>query len=484
MNTKQPTLLASLSPIFFLIALLVINVIIFKDDATGGPNQVALFLSAVFASCVGVIHLNVPYKTVEKGMIKSMGLSLQAALILLMVGALIGIWIMSGIVPAMVYYGLKLISPSVFLPFSCIICVIVSLATGSSWSTTGTIGIALIGIGTALGIPEGMVAGAIISGAYFGDKMSPMSDTTNLAPAMAGTELFVHIRHMMYTSIPAITISIIAFAILGAFYTDSNGGDLSQIIEVTKMIKTHFHITPALFFAPVIVLFLVIAKIDALPALFIGICLGVLTILIFQGDVLFSGKGIREMYEQILKVSYSGNTLVSGNKVVDSLFSRGGMSGMLSTIWLILMAMAFGGALEVTGMLDVLAGNILKFVRGTGSLIGATIASCIVMNATASDQYLAIVVPGRMFKKAYQKYGLHPKNLSRALEDAGTVTSVLIPWNSGGAYNASVLGVSTLTYLPYCFFNILSPVVSIFLASMNLTIEKALEEDDAKELDS
>lgn len=472
MEVKKPSLLVSLSPIIFLISLLIVNILIFKDDATGGPNQVALFLSAIFASAVGVIHLKLPYKMIEKGMISSMSLSLQAALILLMVGALIGVWIMSGIVPAMVYYGLKLIAPSIFLPFSCLICVIVSLATGSSWSTTGTIGVALIGIGTALGIPEGMVAGAIISGAYFGDKMSPMSDTTNLAPAMAGTELFVHIRHMMYTSIPSILIALVGFTILGFLYSNNSGNDFESISLVTQTIKEQFYISPALFFAPAVVLFLVIAKIDALPALFIGTSLGVLTILIFQTDILLASKGASGIYQEILKVSYSGYSLESGNKVVDTLFSRGGMSGMLSTIWLILMAMAFGGSLEATGMLDVMANKILSFVKGAGSLVGSTIATCIVMNATASDQYLAIVVPGRMFKKAYQKYGLHFKNLSRALEDAGTVTSVLIPWNSGGAYNASVLGVSTLTYLPYCFFNILSPIISIFLASMNWTIER------------
>ncbi len=481
-TTKKPGFMLSLSPVLLLIALLVINILIFKDDATGGANQLALLVSGLYTAFVGVAALKVGYKKIEDRVISQISLSLQACLILLIVGSLIGTWILSGIVPAMIYYGLQIINPTVFLPVACLVCAIVSLATGSSWSTTGTIGIALIGIGTTLNIPAGMIAGAVISGAYFGDKMSPLSDTTNLAPAMAGTDLFTHIKHMTYTSGPAMIMSLIGFTILG-FTVGTGETSTESISAILSVIEKNFSLGLHLFLAPIVVLVLVAKKIDALPALCIGVLAGVLSAVLFQQDLLIRMIGheltIKSVYKEVVAVAYGGFSIESGNKVIDSLFNRGGMSSMLNTVWLIIMAMFFGGSLEATGMLDVLAKSVLKLVSGTGSLIGATLGSCLVLNATASDQYLAIVVPGRMFKKAYDDYGLHPKNLSRALEDAGTVTSVLIPWNSGGAYNAGVLGVATLTYLPFCFFNILSPFVSLFLASMNWTIEKKLKESQA-----
>lgn len=477
-QSKNPSLGISLLPVLFLISLLVINIIVYKDDATGGANQIALLLSAFLAAVIGRFKLNVDYKKMENGAIESIGLAMQAMIILLVVGSLIGLWIAGGVVPTMIYYGLKLINPSLFLPVACIICSIVSLGTGSSWSTTGTVGIALIGIGQTLGIPMGMVAGAIISGAYFGDKMSPLSDTTNLAPAMAGTDLFTHIRHMLYTSVPAITIALIGFFGLSFFY---GGSDVSteEINQVIGIIEKNFNVGVHLFFPPVIVLFMVSRKIPALPALAIGALLGAVSTVLFQQDMLAATTGgltINSAYKSIMTYAYGGFSISTESEVINSLFSRGGMSGMLNTVWLIFCAMVFGGIMETTGMLGKIADSILLLVRGAGSLVGATIGTCIVFNMTAGDQYLAIVVPGRMFKSAYKKFGLHPKNLSRALEDSGTVTSVLVPWNSGGAYNAGVLGVSTLTYLPYCFFNILSPVISLFLASMNLTIERVKEE--------
>jgi len=479
---KKPGLALSLSPVLVLIALLVVNILVFKDDATGGANQLALFISGLFASLLGVFVLKIGYKDIEGKIISQITLSLQACLILLVVGSLIGTWILSGIVPAMIYYGLQIINPTVFLPVACIVCAIVSLATGSSWSTTGTIGIALIGIGATLNVPAPMVCGAVISGAYFGDKMSPLSDTTNLAPAMAGTDLFTHIRHMVYTSGPAIILSLIGFTVLG-FTIGSGEATIESIATITTIVKQHFNIGVHLFIAPVIVLVLVSKKVSALPALCIGVFAGALTTVIFQQELLATMIGgeltIKSIYKEIVAVAYGGFKISSGNSVIDSLFNRGGMYSMLNTVWLIVMAMFFGGALEATGMLDVLAKSVLRLVSGTGSLIGATLGSCLVLNATASDQYLAIVVPGRMFKNAYDEYGLHPKNLSRSLEDAGTVTSVLIPWNSGGAYHAGILGVATLSYLPFCFFNILSPIISLFLASMNWTIERKLDEANA-----
>ena len=476
---KKPSLLVSLIPICLLVFLLIVNVIIFKDDATGGANQTALLLSAFAAGLIGVYGLKVKFKTIEDGIVNSITSSLSAITILIIVGALIGTWILAGTVPAMIYYGLKLINPTVFLPVSCIICCIVSIATGSSWSTTGTVGIALLGIGETLGLPTGLVAGAVISGAYFGDKMSPLSDTTNLAPAMAGTDLFTHIKHMTYTSGPAIIIAIIIYAIIGVSYTGTTIDQLS-IENLRVTLASNFNLSPWLFFPPIIVLILVRKKVPALPAITIGVFAGVATALIFQQDLIykmtnFTG-GMKGYYEVITKVSFSGFDIETGHRIIDKLLNRGGMKGMLTTVWLILSAMILGGTLEATGMLHSIASSILKLVRGTGSLIGATLGSCIFLNATASDQYLAIVVPGRMFRSAYYKYGLEPENLSRALEDAGTVTSVLFPWNTGGAYNASVLGVPTLTYAPYCFFNLLSPIISLFLASMNWTIVKKIEE--------
>ncbi len=475
MTKTTPTLAVSLIPAIFLITLLVINIILFKDSATSGANQLALFVSGVLALGIGIFVYKLKYKDLEKQIIKSIGMSMQANLILLIVGALIGTWIISGIVPTMIYYGLKLIHPTVFLPIACIACCIVSLSTGSSWSTTGTVGIALIGIGKTLGIPEGMVAGAIISGAYFGDKMSPLSDTTNLAPAMAGTDIFTHVRHMMYTAMPAMTIAIILFTILGFFFTGSSV-NTADINEVLSIMDKNFNITPALFIVPLLVIIMVLKKVPALPAIFFGALLGGVFALIFQGDLftrLTSGTdSVFGSYKLILKTAFGGFEFESGNKLIDSLFNRGGMSGMLNTVWLIMMAMVFGGAMESTKMLGVIANSILSLVRGAGSLVGATLVSCVVLNMTACDQYLAIVVSGRMFKDAYDKFGLHPKNLSRALEDAGTVTSVLIPWNSCGAYNSGVLGVSTITYLPFCFFNLLSPIVSAFLAGFDITIER------------
>lgn len=476
---SQPGLLISVIPVTFLVLLLIINVVIFKDDASYGPNQVALLLGALVTGFLGHFKYGVKFETIEKGINEATSNALSAMIILIIVGALIGTWILSGTVPALIYYGLKIISPAVFLPVSCIACAVVSLATGSSWSTTGTIGIALIGIGQALGFNVGLVAGAIISGAYFGDKMSPLSDTTNLAAAMAGTDLFTHIKHMLWTTVPAIVIAIILFTIVGLTY-DTNNFSADGIHSITSTLSQHFNITLWSFVPALVVLVLVRKKIPALPAITIGILAAVIVAAIFQHELLLKMmKGqysIKGLYEIITSVSYKGFSIESGDKVIDKLLNRGGMEGMLTTVWLILSAMVFGGTLEATGMLQVIAASILKVVTGTGSLIGATIGSCIFLNATASDQYLAIVVPGRMFKKAYQDYNLAPQNLSRALEDAGTVTSVLIPWNSGGAYNSGVLGVPTLSYAPYCFFNILSPIISVFYGAIKFSIIETIEQ--------
>ena len=476
---QAPHLWISLIPIIFLVFLLVVNIIIYKDEATGGANQLALLLTGLLTALLGRFVLKVSYATIEAGAITSIGFATQATIILLVVGPLISLWIMGGIVPTMIYYGLKTLTPTIFLPVSCLLCAIVSLGTGSSWSTTGTVGVALMGVGQTLGLPLGMVGGAIISGAYFGDKMSPLSDTTNLAAAMAGTNIFTHIGHMMYTSVPAMVLAIIGFSGLGFFYAPT-ASSVGQINTVIALIDTHFHVGLYLLLPPIIVLILVLKRIPALPALTVGALLGGLFVLLFQQDLLRHMNGgeitISSVYKTLLTVAYQGFSIETGHPLVDSLFSRGGMSSMLNTLWLIFSAMIFGGIMEATGMLGAIANAILRLVTGAGSLVGATLGTCLFFNLTASDQYLAVVVPGRMFRKAYEKFKLHPKNLSRALEDSGTVTSVLIPWNSGGAYNSGVLGISTLSYLPFCFFNILSPLVSLFLASIGKTIEKLKDE--------
>lgn len=471
---KKPGFFLSLIPLITLVSLLVLNVSIFKDDATYGANQLALLISAVVCGVIGIFHLKYKYKELEDKLIESIQLSMQANLILLVVGSLIGLWIISGVVPTMIYYGIQLINPSVFLPVACLVCVIVSTATGSSWSTGGTVGIALMGIGHTLQIPMEMVAGAVISGSYFGDKMSPLSDTTNLAPAIAGSELFEHIKHMVYSTIPAILLALIGFTVLGLFNAPTEQS-IQGIDEVLRLMRENFYINPILFAVPGVVVLLVAKKVPALPALIIGCLVGALAALFFQVPLLekmaggtFHAKGA---YQTLIETAFGGFKIESGNAMIDKLFNRGGMSGMLNTVWLIVVAMVFGGLMEATGMLQALTQAILKLVRGTTSLITSTVASCIFLNATASDQYLSIVVSGRMFRKAFQDHKLKAKNLSRTIEDGGTVTSVLVPWNSGGAYFSSILGVATTAYLPFCFFNLLCPLMAIVLAATNTGIE-------------
>ena len=472
---KKPGLILSLVPVFTLIGLLVLNIDIFKDSAVLGPNQIALFLSAIMAGAIGIFFLKVPYGEIENKIIHSIGLSLQSNLILLIVGMLIGLWIFSGVVPAMIFYGIKVFNPTFFLPLSCVVCCIVSLATGSSWSTGGTLGIALIGVGQALNVPAPMVAGAVISGAYFGDKLSPLSDTTNLAPAMAGTDLFTHIRYMLITTIPSLIIALCGFTLLGYFY-GGGSGDFMQVNEVLNTLSGTFNLNPFLFVLPLLVFGMVAKKVPALPALILGSLLGVVFVLIFQQDLLRSmlgdQYGPKAIFGKIVEVAHAGFKFESDKEIVKTLLTRGGMSSMLNTVWLILMAMIYGGVMEVTGMLEEIGMAIMKLVRGSASLITATIGSAFLLNLTAGDQYLSIVLPGRMFKSSYDQMGLAPQNLSRSLEDAGTLTSVLIPWNSCGAYFSAVLGVSTYAYIPFCFFNLVNPFVAVFIAAIGYKIER------------
>lgn len=475
-NTK-PSLFQAFVPIIFLIIALFINVRIFGDASLAGSNQIILMLSAGIASLVA-LKLGFNWKTIRNGIVKSIGSAMSSIIILLLIGSLAGTWLLSGIVPAMIYYGLMVLNPTIFLFAACVVCAIVAVATGSSWTTAATVGIALVGIGTALGLNPGMVAGAIISGAYFGDKMSPLSDTTNLAPAMVGTDLFTHIRYMAYTTVPSISISLVLFLILGFMYGgDAQPMDTNQILAA---IDGAFNINGWLFIVPVLVVVLIVKKIPAIPSILAGALLGGLFALIFQPDVVHGVSGYEEaswesMYVGVMMSLYGDISIVTGNTIVDDLLSASGMYGMLGTVWLIISAMIFGGVMEASGMLKRIAEAVISIVNSTGSLIASTVGTCVFFNVTASDQYLAIVVPGRMYTDTYAEKDLAPENLSRTLEDSGTVTSVLVPWNTCGAYHASVLGVATFAYLPFAFFNLISPFMTIFYAYAGIKIRSLAE---------
>jgi len=457
---KRIRLGTALIPVVFLIVVLALTIGVFKQ-----PPHIPLIGAAAVAACVAII-LKHPWKEIHEGIVHGIMLAMGAILILMVVGTMIGTWIMGGIVPSMIYYGLKVLSPGIFLVATLIICSIVSLGTGSSWSTAGTVGVALVGVGQGLGVPVAMVAGAIISGAYFGDKMSPLSDTTNLAPAVAGTDLFSHIRHMVYTTGPGYLISIILYGLLGTRF--SGGGMKAENIEVIlSTIKSNFFIHPILLLPPLLVIVMVVKKIPPLPALLGGTALGGIFAMFAQSKPL----------AEVIQAAQSGYVSQSGVKMVDDLLTRGGLESMMPTVALIICALSFGGIMEKTGMLETLARSLLQRVKRTGSLVAITIFSCIGMNVIASDQYMAIVIPGRMYKKAFDERGLHPKNLSRCLEDSGTLTSPLIPWNSCGAFMHATLGVNPLLYLPYAFLNLSNPLISLFYGYTGITMEKVKESD-------
>ena len=479
MINKKPSLLIALIPVIFLIVLLSVNVWIFGDDTISGSNQLTLLFAASVAAVLGVFY-KVKFKDMLDGAVESISSAMGALIILLLIGSLAGTWMMSGIVPSMIFYGLELLNPTIFLVAACIICSIVSLATGSSWSTIATIGIAMLGIGNALGINDGLIGGAIISGAYFGDKMSPLSDTTNLAPAMAGTDLISHIKYMMWTTIPSITITLIIFLIIG-INLEFKSGELDQVAIMQSSLSNSFNISLWSLTVPLIVIVLIIKKTPAIPALLLGAVLGGLYGVIFQPNIIQEISGemsntswqyFKISYISIIKAMTINVDIDTQNLAVNKLISTSGMSGMLNTIWLIICAMSFGGVMEKTGFLNIITESLMKFVNSRKSLFLTTSGTCLFLNITASDQYLAIVVPGRMFASSFKKYELDPKNLSRTLEDTATVTSPLIPWNTCGATHAGVLGISTFIYLPYCFFNLISPIMTLIFAYGNIKIAK------------
>jgi NhaC family Na+:H+ antiporter len=472
-ENKELSIWEALIPVIVLVGMLAYNVYVFGDDALSGSNQFVLLLGGAVAAIVGFSN-KVSYKTMIAEVAENVKSTTGALLILLMVGALAGTWLISGIIPAMIYYGLQILNPTIFLAACVIICAIISIATGSSWTTSATVGIALIGIGDALGISLGMTAGAVLSGAYFGDKLSPLSDTTNLAPAMAGGELFSHIKYMTITTIPTILITLTVFIIIGLNLETSGTADIDGIL---KSIEASFNISGWLFIVPLVVIFLIIKKTPPLAALLIGTLLGGAFALFFQPDIVAGITNAKELtfesgYKGILKAITVNTTIPTDNEALSDLFTAKGMAGMLGTIWLIVCAMVFGGIMDGIGALARISSSLLSMAKTTFGLFSSTVASCLALNVTASDQYLAIVVPGKMFAKAYADRGLAPENLSRTLEDSGTVTSVLIPWNTCGAYHSGVLGVSVSDYFIFAIFNWLSPIMTLIFAGLGIKIKQ------------
>ncbi len=456
-ESKKPSLGIALIPILSLVVILYFFVVKFEQDV-----HIPLIIGSIIAAGVAFFFLGTKWEDLEKGILATINMGMQAIIILMIIGILIGTWIAAGVVPTLIYYGLKMISPGIFLAASMIICSIVSIATGSSWTTAGTIGVALIGIAYGLGIPAGMAAGAVISGAYFGDKMSPLSDTTNLAPAMAGATLFDHIRHMIYTTGISYVIVFVIFVVLGLRFS-SAALDTQNIQNILDTLEANFTISPLLLVPPVLVIVMVVLRVPAIPGLLGGVALGVLFALLVQGA---SFESVMSVAQEGFEISFDNPN--EAQEMVAELLSSGGLQSMMWTVSLIICALTFGGILEATGMLGVMAESLLKLARGTGSLVLVTVLSCIFINIVSADQYLAIVIPGRMFKDAYAERHLAPKNLSRTLEDSGTLTSPLIPWNTCGAFMSQALKVPTLVYLPWALLNIINPIVAVILAYLGL----------------
>ncbi|WP_088328481.1 Na+/H+ antiporter NhaC [Lacimicrobium sp. SS2-24] len=471
-DRRQPSMLDALIPIAVLVLLLSSSVILFADDSSYGPNQIALLLAMGVAAIIGLKN-GYKWHEIEEGIVHGISLSLGAVLILLSVGALIGTWLLSGTVPMLIYYGLKLLDPSFFYAATCIICAIVAMSIGSSWTTAATVGVALIGVANGMGMSEAVTAGAIVSGAYFGDKISPLSETTNLAPAVAGTELFEHIRYMLWTTIPSFVLAVLLFVIVGL--NASGQASLEKIDKMQRLLEANFELSPVLLVPLIVLLTLAIRKVPAFPTVSIGALLGGLWAVWFQPDVVQSlaqqgREGWLASVTVVWTSLFNGVSLETGNSDLNDLLSGGGMSSMLNTIWLIICAMSFGAVVEKTGLLKRVVTVFLQGATTAGGMVTRTMATCLGTNLITADQYMSIVMPGRMYKEEFAKRGLHQLNLSRSLEDGGTLTSPLIPWNTCGAYMHSVLMVSPLEYIFFAFFNLINPVLAIIYAYLGIKI--------------
>jgi Na+:H+ antiporter, NhaC family len=483
---REPALWQALLPLIALFVMLAASVYVFADDSSYGANQIALLLAGGLAAIVGLRN-GQRWADIQEAIIHGVSISTDAILILLSVGALIGTWILCGAVPTLIHYGLLLLHPSYFYPAACLVCALVALTIGSSWTVAGTLGVALMGVAQGLGLDPAITAGAVVSGAYFGDKMSPLSDTTNLAPAAAGSELFAHIRHMGWTTMPSIALALVGFTVIGlgadAGTVDAGFGDLSA------QLAQRFALGPHLLLPMLAVFALAMRQFPAYPTILIGALLGAAFAILFQPDATTALSPRDDLARPFALVAGAWQALIggysadSGNPALDELLNRGGMASMLSTVWLVVCAMSFGAVVEKAGLLERLIRSVLRAARSTGSLIVATLVTSFGTNVLAADQYLAIVLPGRIYRAEYEKRGLAPVNLSRALEDAGTITSPLVPWNTCGAYMAATLGVATLDYLPYALFNLINPLLAAVLAYLGvkvLRIDPAAEPAEAR----
>lgn len=480
MKSKKIEILLSLIPVVVLIILLATVIRVFGSASLDGGSQVALLVAAGVCTAISILYFHIPWKQLEEGVKKSVGSVTSAIIILLMIGAISGVWILSGVVPTLIHYGLMLIHPKFFLVTTCIICAIVSVLTGSSWSTIATIGIALLGIGQAQGFSSGLIAGAIISGAYFGDKMSPLSDTTVLASTMSEVPLFSHIRYMMYTVVPTMIITLIIFTVIGLEYSVT---DATMIQVYQESLQSHFNLSPWLMIVPVITLLMIAKRWPAVIVLFLSSLLGALFALLFQPHILAEVAGTTEIsaYSQftgVMRGLYDITSIDMGHQQVSDLVATRGMTGMLNTIYLILCAMCFGGLMTTSGMLQRITSLILPFTRTRTSLVASTVSTGFFMDCMVADQYLSIILTANMFKGVYKRNGYEERLLSRSIEDSATVTSPLIPWSSCGMTQATILGVPTLTYLPYCFFNIISPLMSITVAAIGYKIYRRVKMED------
>ena len=472
MKKQSPSVIISFVPIAVLVVLLYTVIRTFGSDSLAGGSQVSLLAASAVCVAIAMLCYGVKWQTLEEAISKNIYSVGSAIIMLLLIGAIAGSWMVSGVVPSLICYGLEVMHPKLFLVSCCVISAVVSVMTGSSWTTIATIGVALIGIGQAQGFDEGWIAGAIISGAYFGDKISPLSDTTVLASSSAETPLFTHIRYMMVTTIPSFCIALVVFTIVGFTHEIS---DPAQIAAFSASLRSTFNITPWLLIVPLFTLLLIIRKLPALITLFASCLLAGIFLCIFQPEIMYNisgGDGFAGAFKAVMQSYYGSTAIETGNEALNELVATDGMAGMLHTVWLIVCAMCFGGVMAGSGMLANITAFFLRFVRRTVSIVASTVGAGLFCNMCTGDQYLSIILSSNLFKELYRKQGLEPRLLSRSVEDSATVCSVLIPWNSCGMTQSTVLGVSTFVYFPYCIFNLISPLMTIIVAAIGYKIVK------------
>ncbi|MFI3240433.1 MAG: Na+/H+ antiporter NhaC family protein [Bacteroidales bacterium] len=474
---KLPSATVSFLVVIILVVMLSINVSMYGADSMDGSTQVVLLLAAGVCCAISMWRYGIKFADIEESILINIKGASSALIMLFLIGALSGIWMLSGVVPSFIYYGLKIINPDIFLFTACIVSAVVSLCTGSSWTTCATIGVALMGVGSALGFSEGWVAGAIISGAYFGDKMSPLSDTTNLAAGAAGTELFTHIRYLLITTIPSILIACIVYLVVGFFTTSTAETDVA---EFTVALNNTYNLSPIIFIVPLLTAVLIAKKVAPLITLFLAVIMGSIAAIVFQPQLcidLATNKTniFTTFFTGVMNALYGATSVETGNEALNELVATRGMSGMMNTIWLILCSMCFGGAMQASGMLTSITNVVVKWMRTTFSTVAATVSTSIMLNVATADQYVSIILSGKMFSAVYKKMGYEPRLLSRTLEDSATVTSVLIPWNSCSMAQSTVLSVSAIVFAPYCIFNWISPIVSVMIAATGYKIKKRLK---------